>query len=66
MKITLEEWAARSYSVPISTWVLGKWRREGQIYPEPERVGRSWVVPENAERVVGQRLPDLARKLRAA
>jgi len=66
MKITLEEWAARHYSKPPSAWVLGKWRRQGQIYPPPERVGREWFVPENAERVVDQPLPDLAGKLRRA
>ena len=64
MKITIEEWAARNYSVPISRWVLGKWRREQQIYPEPERVGRDWMVPENAERIVGQSLPNIASRLR--
>lgn len=52
MKITLEEWAARNYSKPPSAWVLGKWRRQGQIYPAPERVGREWFVEENARRLV--------------
>lgn len=66
MKITITEWAAQHYSIPISPWVLGKWRREGQIYPPPERVGRHWMVQPNAERIVGQALPDIARRLRAA
>jgi hypothetical protein len=52
MKITLTEWAARNYSVPISPWVLGKWRREGQIYPPPERVWPNWMVEPNAKRIV--------------
>ena len=52
MKITVEEWAAKHYSKPPSSWVLGKWRREGQIYPPPERVGRDWFVDENAKRLV--------------
>jgi len=52
MKITIVEWAARNYSKPPSPWVLGKWRREGQIYPIPERVGREWFVEESARRLV--------------
>lgn len=52
MKITLAEWAARNYSKPPSHWVLGKWRRLGQIYPTPERVGREWFVEENARRLI--------------
>lgn len=52
MKITLTEWAARNYSVPISGWVLAKWRREGQIYPPPERVWPNWMVEPDAKRIV--------------
>lgn len=52
MKITVEEWAARTYSEPPSSGVLGKWRRQGQIFPPPERVGHKWFVPEDAKRVV--------------
>jgi hypothetical protein len=66
MKITLAEWAAKHYSRPPSHLVLAKWRRLGQIYPPPERVGHEWFVQENAERVVGQPLPNLAGKLRRA
>lgn len=65
MKITLEEWAAKQYSKPPSAWVLGKWRRQGQIYPPPERVGHEWFVPENAERLVegAPRKPALVRRI---
>lgn len=67
MKITLEEWAAKHYSQPPSSNVLGKWRRLGQIYPPPERVGHSWFVPEDAQRIVGGvALPNIAGKLRRA
>lgn len=52
MKITLTEWAAKNYSVPISHWVLSKWRREGQIYPPPERVWPNWMVEPDAKRIV--------------
>ena len=51
-KITLEEWAARNYSRPISRITLGKWRREGQIYPPPERVWPHWMVNPDARRDV--------------
>lgn len=52
MKITLEQWAERNYSTTISKWVLLKWRREGQIYPPPERVWPNWMVEPNARRNV--------------
>lgn len=54
MKITIEEWAARQYSKPPSSWVLGKWRRQGQIYPPPERVGREWFVEPDAKRLTAE------------
>lgn len=66
MKITLEEWAAKSYSKPPTARALGNWRRQGQIYPPPERVGREWFVPEDAVRVVDQPPPNLAARLRRA
>jgi hypothetical protein len=50
-KITIEECAAQNYSDPPSHWVLGKWRREGQIHPAPERVGRGWFVQADAIRI---------------
>ncbi len=65
MKITVEQWAAKNYSKPPSSWVLGKWRREGQIHPAPERVGREWFVPEDARRLVNT-LPSLADRLKRA
>lgn len=67
MKITLTEWAARRYSKPPSQWVLAKWRREGQIHPRPERVGREWFVPETAERITKDTVgPDLVSILKRA
>jgi len=50
--VTVEAWAALQYSPPPSAWVLGDWRRRGQIYPMPQRVGRHWSVPEDARRLV--------------
>jgi len=51
-KITIEEWAVQNYSNPPTRWVLGQWRRAGQIHPEPERVGRTWYVFAKAVRIV--------------
>lgn len=57
MKITIDEWAAKNYSQPPSHWVLGQWRRTGQILPTPERVGRQWFVDENARRITSSGVP---------
>ena len=67
MKITIIEWAARQYSKPPSAWVLGKWRRNGEIYPPPERVGREWFVEEDAKRLVtgSQPRPSLVSRIAA-
>ena len=51
MKITITEWAAQHYSPAPTAWVLGQWRRAGQIHPPPERVGREWYVDAEAQRV---------------
>jgi len=51
MKILLTEWAARNYSPPPTTRLLKAWVRTGQIYPSPERVGRTWMVDEKSTRM---------------
>lgn len=67
MKITLEEWAAKHYSPTPTPWVLGQWRRAGQIHPLPERVGREWYVDENAQRVThNTRRPSLVNRIKNA
>lgn len=67
MKITLTEWAAQNYSVTISAWVLAKWRREGQIYPPPERVWPNWMVEPDAKRIVdGAGYVPLTERIRRA
>jgi hypothetical protein len=50
-KITLIEWAAARYDPAPSAWVLRAWVRDGQIYPTPEKVGRTYYVEQNARRV---------------
>jgi len=51
MKITLSEWGIRNYSPPPSLRILRAWASSGQIYPAPEKVGRTWMVDERAVRV---------------
>ena len=51
MKIKLSEWAGRLYSPAPSAWLLRKWCRDGEIHPQPERVGRDWYVEETARRL---------------
>lgn len=47
--IRVEDWAASLFAEPPSSWVLGRWRREGLIHPPPVRVGRSWFVRPDAK-----------------
>lgn len=49
--IPVEIWAAGKYAPPPSAWILARWCRDGEIHPEPERVGRAWFVAENAKRM---------------
>lgn len=51
MKITLIAWAEKRYDPPPSAWVLRKWVREGQIFPGPELVGKTYYVDEKAKRL---------------
>ncbi|MGE0674835.1 MAG: excisionase [Methylibium sp.] len=51
MKILLSDWAARRYQPAPSMFVLRKWCRDGEIHPQPEKVGREWYVDENARRL---------------
>lgn len=46
--LTLEEWAKRRYASPPSAKTLRRWVRDGKIYPEPHKEGRSYVVTEDA------------------
>lgn len=50
MKIKLEDWAAKHYNPAPSLFVLRKWCREGEIFPTPEKVGRTYYVEHNARR----------------
>jgi predicted site-specific integrase-resolvase len=48
--IKLSDWAGRLYDPPPSPFVLRRWCRDGEISPQPERVGRDWYVREDARR----------------
>ncbi|MBV6321977.1 excisionase [Duganella sp. HSC-15S17] len=42
--ITLQEWAATTFSkVPHNNTLL-RWVHEGRIHPQPEKIGRIWRV----------------------
>lgn len=60
MKITLTEWAARRYSPAPSAWTLRRMVREGDIYPKPELLGRTYYVHENARRLSASDGPALS------
>lgn len=49
-KIPLHEWARRNYDPMPSDFVLRRWCRDGEISPQPERVGRGWYVLDSATR----------------
>lgn len=50
-KVTLVDWAARHYDPPPSLWTLRQWVRAGQIVPAPEKVGKSYFVMPDAQRI---------------
>ena len=60
-RIPLPDWAAQHYNPAPSAWVLRQWARQGEIYPPPEKVGRSYYVREDARRQCGA--PSLVERL---
>lgn len=50
MKITLQEWGSRNYNPAPSIRILRAWASSGQIFPTPEKVGRTIMVDETAIR----------------
>lgn len=66
MKLLLTEWAARQYSPPPSMFTLRRWARDGEIWPAPEKVGKSWMVDETAVRIAHNAAPmDLLQRITA-
>ncbi|CAI0968207.1 excisionase [Serratia quinivorans] len=63
--LTLEEWASRTYADNIpAVKTLRRWANSGNIYPAPEKHGRSYRVKENAIYIKPHSFT-LARKLYA-
>lgn len=66
MKLLLTEWAAKNYSPPPSLFTLRRWARAGEIYPPPEKVGKSWMVDDTAVRLAHDHRPmDLLQRISA-
>ena len=66
MKLLLTEWASRKYSPAPSLFTLRRWARDGEIYPPPEKVGKSWMVDETAVRLAHNAPPlDLLQRITA-
>lgn len=51
MKIPLADWAATRWAPPPSAWTLRRWARDGEIYPPPEKVGKTYYVEQSARRL---------------
>lgn len=58
MKITLSEWGAQNYDPAPSMHILRSWAKSGQISPAPEKVGKVWMVDENAIRKPAETLAE--------
>ena len=66
MKILLTAWASRNYSPPPSLFTLRRWARDGEIWPAPEKAGKSWMVDETAVRIAHNAAPmDLLQRITA-
>lgn len=48
-KITLHAWATRKFEPTPADKTLQRWARECWISPIPQKVGKHWLVDENAE-----------------
>ena len=47
--IPLAMWAARRYDPAPSERTLRRWRADGKIFPRPQKHGKGYRVPENAQ-----------------
>ncbi len=50
-KIPLNDWAKRRFNPPPCRETQRRWVRACRIYPEPELVGRTYYVDEDAQYV---------------
>ncbi len=51
MNITLEAWAKKHFDPVPSLWTLRRMARERRIYPRPVKVGKFYMVQEDARPV---------------
>lgn len=59
MKMTLQEWAIKQYGqhAPCKA-TLCSWARNGNLFPQPQKIGRQWLIDPNAQYVeTGQLVP---------
>lgn len=64
---TLEDWASHKYGDKApSIFTLRRWARDGKIYPQPEKHGRTYFVAPNAQYVRDYNDPTIASMLRGA
>lgn len=64
--VTLDDWAKARYSENAlpNRDTLRRWAREGKLFPAPQKQGRTYVLPENAEYVDNYNDTDFMRKVR--
>ncbi len=63
--IPLSMWAGRRYDPPPSPRTLRRWAELGKIFPRPEKHGKGYRVPENAQYIDASD-PDYLEKVAAA
>lgn len=63
--ITLEAWAASRYGDHAPNRdTLRRWAREGKLHPAPQKNGRTYFLPENAQYVTDYNDTDFMRRVR--
>ena len=49
MKLTLNSWAKKQFETPPKITTLRKWAKSGLIQPRAIKIGRDWMVDQNAK-----------------
>jgi hypothetical protein len=62
-KVTLETWARLQFDPPPCRETLRRWARSLRIYPEPEKIGRTYYVDRNARYVHPRRPETLSSRI---
>ena len=63
--IPIKEWATgpNGFRYPPKPVTLNAYAKTGQIYPQPIKQGRCWVVDENAKFIGVQAKPDVSTNI---